>query len=246
MKGEIKMKKILMVLIFIISFCFITGCNNEESIKTYDDIDFIEKQQQEEEKEEEVEEDFEEEYETLEYRQLSDYDIGVMFTLIEEEGNYYLHIVASKFDSDDIVWEYKTSQYEISMHKIGQYVSDPKSDETIYILETDYVTALDLVTGKVLWQNKEKCADDLNDGIVINDTLYAKIPWENKIYAFNKKTGKKIKELSLPESEEYEQYNIVGSYNNNIIIQCMAENSEFIQLNPNNNSISTMNIYLTD
>ena len=58
--------------------------------------------------------------------------------------------------------------------------------------------------------------------------------------------GKKIKELSLPESEEYVQYNIIGSYNNNIIIQCMAENSGFIQLNPNNNSISTMNIYLTD
>ena len=85
MKGEIEMRKVFMILILVLSFGFITGCNKEETIKVYDDVEIIEKQ--EEEKEEEIEDDS---FEALECRHLSDKGLLIMFTLTEEEGYFYL------------------------------------------------------------------------------------------------------------------------------------------------------------
>lgn len=235
------MKKVFMILILIISFGFITGCDKEETIKTYDDVEIIEKK--EEEKEEEVEEDS---FETLECRHLVDKELFVMFTITEEEGYFYLYITATKIDSDDIIWEYKTTPYELNMHGVGKYVSDPNNEEIVYILEEKAITVINLANGKVLWQNKDKVAEELNDGIIINDVLYAKVPWQRTIYAFNKNNGKKIKEIVIPEKYQAEAFNIRGAYNNNIIVECMTENGGFLLVNPNNNSISTMNFYLVD
>ena len=234
------MKKLFMILILIISFIFITGCKNEEVIKTYDDVEFIENK---EENKEEVEDDS---FESLESRYLSEKNLFVMFTLTEEEGYFYLYITATKSDSGDIVWEYKTTPYELNMHGVGKYVSDSNNEEIVYVLESESITALNLVTGKVLWQNKDKIVQELNDGIIIDDVLYAKVPWQRNIYSFNKNNGKRIKEIVIPEKYQAEEFNLKGAYNNNIIVECMSEKGGFLLVNPNNNSISTMNFYLVD
>lgn len=235
------MKKIIMVLLLSVSLFFVTGCNKEETIKTYDDIEFIEKKEPIEE-DEEIEED---DFETLEYTYFSKPDISLFITkstIGNEYGDYYLYFVASKDNKD--IWEYKTSSYFIGVTEGEYYIFDANNEEIVYIFETECITALDLNTGKVLWQNKENSDKEINNGIIINDILYAKGPWDKNIYAINKNTGKQQKTIVIPSKDENELFEIIGSYNNNLIVQSNSEDSEYYLLNPKTSEFSKMNLYL--
>lgn len=236
------MKKLFMILILIISFIFITGCKSEEVIKIYDDVDIIDKVEKEET--EEVEED---DFEILEYSYFSKPDISLFVTksnVGSEYADYYLHFVASREGQD--VWEYKSSPYFIGMYESNYYVYDAINAEKIYIFETECITALDLSTGKVLWQNKDSIVKDITNGVVISDTLYIKNEWDKTIYSINKNTGKQQKAITIPSRDENEFFRIIGAYNNSIIVQSNADDGGYYLLNPRNNSFTKMNLYLND
>lgn len=237
------MKKVFMIFVLIISFVFITGCNNEEGIKTYDDVDIINKVEKEE-VEEEVEED---DFEILEYSYFSKPDISLFVTKSEvgcDYADYYLHFVASKEGQD--VWEYKTSQYFIAAYESNYYVYDAKNAERVYIFETEYITALDLSTGKVLWQNKDSIVKDVTNGVVVSDTLYIKNPWDKTINAININNGKQQKSVLIPSKDENEFFEIVGAYNNSIIVQSNGDDGGYYLLNPKTSAFTKMNLYLND
>lgn len=236
------MKKVFMILFLIISFVFITGCNKEEDVRTYDDVDIIDKV-----REEEKEEVDEEEFEILEYSYFSKPEISLFVTksnVGSEYADYYLHFVASKEGQD--VWEYKTSSYFVGMYESNYYVYDAVNAEKIYIFETECITLIDLSTGKVLWQNKDSIVKDITSGVVINDTLYIKNAWDKTIYSLNKNTGKQQKSITIPSKDENEFFEIIGAYNNSIIVQSNADDGGYYLLNPKNNSFIRMNLYLNN
>lgn len=237
------MKKIIIIMLLSISLFFVTGCNKEETVKTYDDIEFIEKKEPVKEETEIEENDFE----TLEYTYFSKPDISLFVTrstVGSEYADFYLYFVASRDGKD--IWEYKTSAYFIGGAENGKYVFDGTNVEKVYIFETEYITAIDLSTGKVLWQNKDSIVKDVNNGIVINDILYVKTSWDKTIYAINKNTGKKIKNLVIPSKDENAFFDIVGAYNNNIILKVSSLEEEYYLLNTKTSALTKMNFYLSE
>ena len=248
------MKKVVMIFILMLSVLGITSCGDNEVIKTYDDIEYIENEKDNDDQENDdtvIEEDSEddeyvpeEQIEVLEQVWLEKTKVMIS-KIFSQNGDEYLYFVATNIDDGKIVWEYKTIPYGVYMYENGIFLLDPNNKEKVYVFEEESIVLLNLETGKVIWRNKDM-GSVANNGLILNNNLYAKDVFSKEIFVINTVTGNLVKKIVIPEKYNCEGYEILGTIDDDILVKCLVENEFFLVIDLNTNKISKIDMNLND
>lgn len=145
---------------------------------------------------------------------------NIEYKIAEESKNVengYFIIYTKKDKDNKLIWKYATKQVNNTGLNEVEFLSIV--GDNIYINESGIITALDIETGKVTWQNTEYKGDSSSFCVDENNNLYISSYYEPFLHIIDE-NGKTIKRIDPLDDNFKGPGDIYLRNNNELVINC--------------------------